>query len=398
MNSIRTAAAAAGIACALFAGSAIAATASDSLGSLLITTAPPTPAIPDVILIPRSLDDTLTARISDAKTLFIRETTPQSPPRDHPEAYALCIATLERLVEERGDSIFENPQAQNFFNDRGLPALRYVYGSKLPRQIVFLSTQRLDESASYIAFKDAAGREKFQRVGDDAPCCWRSAGTQGWVEAGLERVVIAMVREDSVGRHDRIQFFHREGDHWNLARTVGSDAYGGRYVAQLLAPVEKAPLFNIIRLESSHLFENSPGEQTLKIRGFYRVQGDSIRLVRDLMGDSYFGLPTWVMECMSRGRLDWARLFVPDSALLRRLAGLPWDRARSGWRFESFSAFHDTLVASHPAIGRLTLYSARVGNMDHLADFKFVSAAVSGKKSPKPAVGRAPRKGKGRGR
>ncbi len=331
----------------------------------------PEPA-PAVITLPKPLEDSLSTELSEILASFIRKSEPGWPLQDHPEEYARCVAVLARLFTVAGDTLLDDAGAQNYFIDRSLSNLRYPTSPRgqFPRTVSFSNPRRAEEWVTYLAIRKQSGGIGFQRLGEDAPCCWRASAIQTWEEDGRDRLIATLMRQDSTGAHQRIQFFTREGDRYNLTRTVGSEAYGGRYIPTLLNKVEKTPLLNIIYLQTSNLFANFPAEQIVKLRGFYRVRGDSIELIRDQFGDSYFGAPTWAMECMARGRTDWGKLWTENEDVLHRLAALPWDKARSGWIMEKFSTRHDTLTCSHPSIGRITLYSVRSNGLDRVKDFK----------------------------
>lgn len=331
----------------------------------------PEPVSTDIQL-PKPLDDSLSTELSEIMASFVRTTEPGWPIVDHPLEYRRCVAVLARLFTVAGDTILDDVRAQNFFIDRSLPNLRYPTSPRgqFPRVVSFSNPRRGEEWVSFLVLRSRAGGILFQRLGEDGPCCSRATGVQVWEEAGADRLIATMVRQDSTGAREWIQFYTRDGDRYVVTRTVGPEAFGGRYTVTLLNKVAQTPRLNIIHLETSHLFANFPAEQIVKLRGFYGVRGDSIELIRDQFGDSYFGATTWIMECLARGRADWGKLWTENEGVLRRLGDLPWNRARSGWIMEKYSTLHDTLTCSHPAVGRITLYSVRANGMDRVNDFK----------------------------
>ena len=326
--------------------------------------------------LPKALDDSLTTLLAEAQATCLREGDPSAPQRDHPTAWAKEQVVLERLLTFASDSILKGFAAQNYFTDRGA-RLRYPYYAPhlYPRLVGFENTQRPEEAGSFL-LEPVGGGWRFQRLAGEDTCCWHATKMRPWKEAGGEYLLVLFQRFSPQAVQFMVQRLARTPQGWQVLSSDGGNRFGPRYSLDMIASEGAAPWVEAMEMEKSDLFTHPPAETWIKWLRVYESHADSLHRVRELLGDSYFGPPTWVMEAMARQRPQLAAPYVTDEQVLEKFSRLPWGRARTGWKFESWSAHHDTLTCSHPAVGRLTIYCAADQGKLKVSDYRLEPAGA----------------------
>ncbi len=325
-------------------------------------TAPaPTPL---VVELPKSVEDSVLQSLSEMQSLLIRETNmdPASQPQDHPAAWPKAVRALDLTLSHSDDSIFDRMMAYSFFGQRGTPVGSVRMGRGLyPVAVVFYNSSRMDETYTLLYDRTASGERVYLPIHPEQPCCWHPTALQSWQEGGHTFTVLTLEAVGTGRSEFAHQIYEKKGDRWEWRRTQMGSALAPRSTSALVEFQPPAPRIEVLAPDTSRVFMNPPFLPLTVRSRIYELSADSSRLLSEKLHDSFLSPGAWAMECFARRHPEWARPYAADTTVLHQMSRWPWDRLRTGWKFESASRSLDTLNISHPALGRVTLYSRIIG-------------------------------------
>jgi hypothetical protein len=356
----------------------------------------PTPAAsPDdqPVVLSRAVEDSVMQLVSQGQMLLIRETEPRTAgvgaPKDHPQAWKCYVDALEILLRVAGARALDDSRGPAYLNSHGLRInVQHPYRLGYPVLLTFYSDARSDETACYLVDRTPA-HHFTRRLVVPIPGSWAGQAVRAWSQDGRDYAALQMQGLGANLSQCLLIVLRREGEAWQIVSTRGVETFGERVTLNFTLPRSGFPGLEVEQLEDSKLFESAPGSQTLMFRNSYEVRADTLLLQSRTLDPSYFGPSVWVMESLARGHREWAQPYVARPGLLDSLAALAWPKAGSGWRLEKYSTRFDTLIVSHPAVGRMIMFSGMDGRRRVLLDCQLEPAAASG-----PAHRRAPAKGR----
>jgi hypothetical protein len=350
-------------------------------------------AVPDdqPVVLSRAVEDSVMQLVSQGQTLLIRETEPRSagnaPPKDHPQAWQCFVDALDILLRVMGARALDDSRGPAYLNLHGLRInVQHPYRLGYPVLLTFYNDARGDETACFLIDR-FAGRHVIRRLLASPSGSWAGQAVRAWSQGGGEYAAVQMQGLGANLSQCLLLVLRREGETWQTVSTHGVETFGERVTLGFSQSREGFPGLDVVQLEDSKLFESAPGSQTVQFRSRYEVRADTLVRQSRSLDPSYFGPSTWVMESLARGHREWAQPYVARPALLDSLAALAWPKAKSGWRLEHYSQRFDTLIVSHPAVGRMTMFSGMDGPRRVLLGCRLESAAA-----PRPAHRRPPGK------
>ncbi|MBI5836152.1 MAG: hypothetical protein HZB25_02795 [Candidatus Eisenbacteria bacterium] len=313
------------------------------------------------LVLPRAVEDSVLQLVSQGQTLLIRETDPKytGPALDHPKAWQCFIEALHVLVVALGDRVLEDSRGPQYLTDHGLRA--NVQRSKqrgFPILVTFYNGMRPDETALYLMDRTPTGVGSVRLPSPD-PCCFSGQAVRAWTEGGRDYAIMSLQGVGSAVSRYSLQVLRRDPEGWKPVATYDESRFGRNATVGLDSPTSEFPRLDVIQIQVSNLFSNPPTQTNVLLRSRYEVHADSLHTRSRGLDPSSFGPSSWVMEALARGHKEWALPYARSAAALDSIAALPWDKASSGWRLESFGARFDTMTVSHPAVGRLRVFGGQ---------------------------------------